>query len=83
MFHKSIAPPTGTWRRIRAALARQSHMSRPLANEPTIHPAWCTCSDCDLHRRRGFTRTDLIIIGIALLSAAVAAGGSWLMSGGR
>lgn len=83
MLHQPVARPTATWRRIRAALARQPQMSRASGHDRRIHPEWCTCSDCSLERRRGFTRTDLKVIGLGLLAAIVAGAAAWLLTGGR
>lgn len=81
MFHRSIAPPTGTWRRVRAALMRAPQMSRPLHNEPTIHPQYCTCNDCSLERRRGFRRADLILFAIGIAAAIIAGAASYFFVG--
>lgn len=72
MRHDKIAPPTGTWRRIRAALTGMPQMRSHA--EPAIHPAWCTCSDCSLERHRRFRRADLVIIGLAVAAALAVLG---------
>jgi hypothetical protein len=39
--------------------------------EPTIHPQWCTCSDCGLNTRRGRARTRTWAILFIALAAAL------------
>jgi hypothetical protein len=52
---------------------------QPIAGrEPTIHPAWCTCSDCaydvELDGRRRALRGDLLIIALGIAAALAALG---------
>jgi hypothetical protein len=51
---------------------------QPIPANDEIHPAWCTCSDCTLDRRRSL-RIDLKVIGLGVAGALVALGFLWLL----
>ena len=52
----------------------------PRGPDPTIHPSWCKCSDCqdDVTRRREL-RGDYIALGFGLVAALVILGGDQLL----
>jgi hypothetical protein len=42
--------------------------------EPTIHPAWCPCSDCKYEAERRSFRADLLVIALGIAAALAAVG---------
>lgn len=50
--------------------------AQPLSAQ-TIHPAWCTCSDCCQDQRREL-RLDLMIIGMGAAAATIVGAASWI-----